>query len=201
MPINVQCKADASALPVLTSQLASEGPVLHSDFMAVINPLYESSPVLRLQMPESRIFLSTQDKLFFSLRRFCMSTPNEILCVLYCLSGYMDMYLFSHKGEEVLFAEAPSAVLNPFRVSRHSLASASPQVAQHMAGTRQALKCLVAKLPCKNHCCLSSGKHNELMFYGERDILCVQFAFISVLSLREKKKKKKKKVKLVDFLA
>jgi len=39
------------------------------------------------------------------------------------------------------------------------------------------------------------------MFYGERDILCVQFAFISVLSLREKKKKKKKKVKLVDFLA
>jgi len=105
----------------------------------------------------------------------------------------MDMYLFSHKGEEVLFAEAPSAVLNPFRVSRHSLASASPQVAQHMAGTRQALKCLVAKLPCKNHCCLSSGKHNELMFYGERDILCVQFAFISVLSLREKKKEKEKK--------
>lgn len=59
-----------AAFSMLASLVASEGPVLRGDFMAVINPLYESSPMLRLQMPESRIFLSTQDKLFLSLHRF-----------------------------------------------------------------------------------------------------------------------------------
>lgn len=138
---------------------------------------------------KAEYFFQPKTNYFQSPQVLC--PPQMKYCAFYitCLDIWICIYSAT-KGKRVLYAEAPSAELNPFCVSRHSLASASPQVAQHMAGTRQALKCLMAKLPCKNRCCLSSGKHNELMFYGRRDILCVQFAFISILSVREKEKKK-----------
>lgn len=47
----------------------------------------------------------------------------------------------------------------------------------------------VVKLPCRSHCCLSSWKYNEPVVYGKRDISCVQFTFISILTLRKKKYK------------
>lgn len=94
-------------VPVRASR-ASEGPFLHADFIVVINPLYESSPPLGLQMPESKIFLSSKDKLFFSLQQILeknigsASTPSEILWGIYYIFRCIGVYSFSHKSEERL---------------------------------------------------------------------------------------------------
>lgn len=76
--------------------------------MAVINPLYEPSPLLRLQVPESRIILSTKTKLFFSL----LQIPGERISSAPTLSETVWVYipslelwvcLFSHRGGKWLF--------------------------------------------------------------------------------------------------
>lgn len=62
--------------------------------MAVINPLYESSPLLGLQMSESRIFLSAKDKLFFSVqqileKKLVLHPPQMKYCGVYIT--YLDI--------------------------------------------------------------------------------------------------------------
>lgn len=76
--------------------------------MALINPLYEPSPLLRLQVPESRIILSTKTKLFFSLLQIpgerISSAPTLSETVWVCIPALeLWVYLFSHRGEKWLF--------------------------------------------------------------------------------------------------
>lgn len=118
---------------LIRASRASEVPFLHDAFMAVINPLYEPRPLLRLQMLESRIFLSTKDKLFFQSptnsgkKKLLLHPPqNEIVWGVYYMSDIQVCICSATEVKNVLFTEAPSAALNPFWFYTHTPCQCEP---------------------------------------------------------------------------
>lgn len=83
-------------------------------------------------MPESKILLSSKDKLFFSLQQILeknigsASTPNERLWGIYYIFRYISVY-FSHKGEKCLIHRGTFCCSESFLfLHTHTLLIADP---------------------------------------------------------------------------